>query len=162
MHYAPQHKLCKAIVDIPVVSDTIMINQRIHLEQVATILNIPIEQIRLLNPQYRKDIIPGNIKPYSLVLPIHYAGTFIDKLDEVVSYKADSLINNRRSEIEIAQNVTPATPGGSGKVIYHTVKKGQTLGGIAAKYGVSLTKLKNWNNIKGSNIRIGQKLKIIK
>ncbi len=161
MHYAAEHKMCPAVVNMPVITDTIMVNQRVHLEQIATVMNLPLEQVRLLNPQYRKDIIPGNIKPYSLVLPLNYANTFIDKMDEVISYKADSLIHNRRSEIEIAQ-ATPATPGGSGRVTYHVVKKGQTLGGIAAKHGVSLTKLKKWNSIKGSTIRIGQRLKIVK
>jgi membrane-bound lytic murein transglycosylase D len=115
-----------------------------------------------MNPQYRKDIVPGNIKPYSVCLPLNYANSFIEKYDNVVSYKADSLIHNRRSEIEIQQISTAVSPGGSGRVIYHKVKKGQTLGYIANKHGVSLAKLRRWNNIKGSKINIGQRIKIIK
>jgi len=49
-----------------------------------------------------------------------------------------------------------------GKVIYYKVKRGQSLGNIAAKYGISVKKLKMWNHIRGSNIRTGQRLKIIK
>jgi len=84
---------------------------------------------------------------------------FIDKYSEIVSYKADSLINNRRSEIEIAQALKPMAPGGSGRVTYHKVKSGQTLGHIASKYGVSVKNLKKWNNLRSSKIRIGQRLK---
>jgi len=161
LNYAAEHNLCPAIVNMPSLTDTIMIHQRIHLEQIAAVLNLPIEEVRLLNPQYRRDIIPGDIKPYTLCLPLNYANTFIDKFKEVVSYKADELINNRRSEIEIQQAPT-ITPGGYGKVIYYKVKRGQTIGSIAANNGVSVSKLKKWNNIRGSNIKIGQRLKIIK
>lgn len=160
--YASEHNLCPAVVNMPALTDTVMVHQRIHLEQIATILNLPIEEVRLLNPQYRKDIIPGDIKPYALCLPLNYANTFIDKFNEVVSYKADELINNRRSEIEIQQPSATITPGGYGKVIYVKVKRGQTIGEIANRNGVAVSKLKKWNNIHGSTIRTGQRLKIIK
>jgi membrane-bound lytic murein transglycosylase D len=160
-HYAAEHNLCAAKVVMPVITDTIKVTQRIHLAQIAEVLNLPIEEVRMLNPEFRKDIVPGNIKPYAVCLPLNYANTFIEKYDDILAYKADSLINNRRSEIEIPQIVQRST-GSSGRVIYHKVTRGQTLGGIAAKYGVTVAKLKNWNNIKGTQIKIGQRLKIIK
>jgi len=163
LHYASAHNLCPAIVNMPAITDTVMINQRIHLEQVATVLNLPIDEVRLLNPQYRKDIIPGNIKPYALCLPLNYVNTFNQKFNEIVAYKADELINNRRGEIEILQApVTAVSPASVGHVIYHKVKAGQTLSDVAAKYGISVNKLKKWNNIRRSHIRTGARLKIIK
>lgn len=161
MRYSAEHNLCPVDVNMPVITDTIMVHQRINLEQIAAVLNLPIEEIRLLNAQYRKDIIPGNIKSYSLCLPLSYATAFIDRYDEIVAYKADELVNNRRIEIEIKQS-SAEVPGGSGRVTYHKVKRGQTLGGVAEKYGISVAKLKKWNHIKGSTIQIGQHLKIIK
>ncbi len=163
MYYSHQHNLCKATVNMPVITDTIMIKERIHLQQVSEILHLPIEQLKLYNPQYIKDIIPGNIKPYALCLPQHYTNSFIDKYNEIVAYKADSLVNNRREEIEIVQ-LPPSHSriGGSSKVTYHKVKSGQTLSYIAAKYGVSVTKIKKWNNLHGSTIQPGQRIKIIK
>lgn len=162
LHYANKHNICKAKVQMPVLTDTIMVHERIHLEQIANVLNLPIDQVRLLNPQYRKDIIPGNIKSYSLCLPLNLANTFIDKYSEIISYKADSLINNRRSEIEIAHN-TSVSPGGMrSKVTYHKVKSGQTLSYIANKHGVSVNSLKKWNSLRSSKIKVGQRLKIIK
>ncbi len=160
--YASEHNLCPAIVNMPALTDTVMVHQRIHLEQIATVLSLPIEEVRLLNPQYRRDIIPGDIKPYALCLPLNYANTFIEKFKEVISYKADELIYNRRSEIEVPQAAATITPGGYGKVIFYKVKSGQTIGMIASKNGVSVAKLKKWNNLHGSTIRKGQRLKIIK
>jgi membrane-bound lytic murein transglycosylase D len=162
LNYAGEHNLCPAIVNMPALTDTVMVHQRIHLEQIAAVLNLPIEEVRLLNPQYRRDIIPGDIRPYSLCLPLNYANTFIDKFKEVVSYKADELINNRRSEIEILQAASNYTPGGYGKVTYYKVKRGQTISAIAANNGVSVSKLKKWNGIRKNKVRAGQMLKIIK
>ncbi len=161
MYYANKHNICKAKVIMPALTDTIMVRERVHFEQISSVLNIPVDQIKLLNPQYRKNLIPGDIKPYALCLPSSLAGNFIERYTDIVNYKADSLINTRRSEVEIAQ-ATPITPGGSGKVIYHTVRRGQTLSQIAARYGVSVTKLKSWNKLHGSKIQTGKKLKILK
>jgi membrane-bound lytic murein transglycosylase D len=44
--------------------------------------------------------------------------------------------------------------------ITYTVKKGDTLQRIASTFGVSITKLKTWNKIRGSRIVIGQELVI--
>lgn len=161
LHYAGEHNLCAATVNMPVLTDTIMVHRRIHLVQIASVLNLPIEEVRLLNPQYRKDIVPGDIKPYEICLPLNYANSFIQKIDLISNYKADELINNRRSQIEVQQAESIA-PLASGKVIYYKVKSGQTLNQIAAKYGISVKKLKSWNNIKGSTVKKGQTLKIIK
>jgi len=162
LYYSAEHNICPAIVNMPVITDTIMVRQRIHLEQIAIVLNLPIEEIRLLNAQYRKDIIPGNIKPYALCLPQNYANTFIDKYAQIVAYKADELVNTRRNEIEAVSLLAPVSVGGSGRVIYYKVRHGQNLGEIAARHGVSVSKLKRWNNIRGSRIKAGQRLKIIK
>lgn len=162
MHYHKEYNLCPSIVNMPALTDTIMLNQRVHLEQIAAVLEMPIEQIRLLNPQYRKDIIPGNIKPYSLCLPINYIHAFEAKYQDILAYKADELINNRRSEIEIVQAAPSQVPGGSSKVIYHKVKKGQTLSDIAEKYGTSVVKLKKWNHLKSSRIQVGERIKILR
>ena len=159
MEYASEHNLFPATVDVPIISDTIQVTEPIHFEQIASVINIPLDQLKRLNPQYRRNIIPGAYKPYSLCLPAHYLSPFIEKYSEITQYKADELINNRRKEIEAARQLPS---GASGKVIYHTVRSGQTLGGIAQTYGVSVSKLRQWNNINGSFIKAGQKLKIMK
>ena len=160
MHYASEHNLCAATVNMPALTDTVMVRRRIHLEQISWVLNLPIEEIRLLNAQYRKDIIPGDIKPYALCLPLDQANLFIQKLDEIAAYRVDELINNRRSQIEVQQ--ATADSGAAGKVVHYKVKSGDTLSSIAARNGVSVKKLKQWNHISGNKVKKGQVLKIIK
>jgi membrane-bound lytic murein transglycosylase D len=177
MHYAKEHNLCSATINMPAMTDTVMVRQRIHLQQIATVLNLPIEQVRLLNPQYTHDIIPGDIKPYALCLPMKDISAFTQKFEQVSNFKADELVNNRRAEIDVPTVVCDrhsTDKHGKVKEPKHKkgrhrsgddecglkVKKGQTLGEIAAKYGVSVKKLRKLNKIKGSTIRAGAKIKI--
>jgi membrane-bound lytic murein transglycosylase D len=162
LHYAREHNLCSANVNMPAITDTIMVRKRIHLLQVASILHLPIELVRLLNPQYRKDIIPGNTKPYALCLPLKYITLYMEKEDSILAYKTDSLVNNRRGEIEIVENQKNTDSSGGGKLKLHKVLKGQSLKTIAAKYGISVSKLKSWNGIKGDKAKVGTLLRVSK
>ena len=82
--------------------------------------------------------------------------------DSILTYKADSLINNRRAEIDLAK-VTGLNGGYRvNGVTYYTIKNGDTLGGIAKKFHCTVKQLKQWNGLKNDNIRAGKKLKICK
>ncbi|MDR1983696.1 MAG: transglycosylase SLT domain-containing protein [Prevotellaceae bacterium] len=155
--YYKEHGLKKAPPIMPVAVDTFIVNKMLHFEQISKVIGIPIETIRSLNPQYRRDIIPGKEKPYTLILPHTYTIPFIDNENLIYSYN-DSVYFNPKVLAAPAQYSVPA---GSGKQIVHIVKKGETVGGIAQKYKVSSSNLRYWNNIGNNNlIRIGQKLVI--
>lgn len=163
MHYANAYGICKAEVSFPKSVDTVMVGRRMHISQIAGVLQLPEEQLKLLNPQYKTGIIPGDLKPFPVSLPMNMTGKFIDKFSDILNYKADSLINNRRAEVSVAgYTAKSTTKSSSSNIISHKVKKGQTLSGIAAKYGVSVSKIRKWNNISGSNLQIGQIIKIQK
>jgi membrane-bound lytic murein transglycosylase D len=51
-------------------------------------------------------------------------------------------------------------PKERGEKVFYVVRKGDTLSEIAEKYGVGLTSLRRWNNLKGSLIRTGKRLTI--
>lgn len=157
LNYADSHNICMTNLTVTLAADTIVTSQRLHLQQVSEIINIDINELRRLNPQYRRDILPGG-KPYTLCLPIDMTGAFIQFEDTIYKHKADSLINNRRSVIEIAQG-TEVTSSGNGTIIY-TVKKGDTLSTIAKKYHTTVAKIKKINGLKSDNLKIGQKLRI--
>jgi membrane-bound lytic murein transglycosylase D len=87
-------------------------------------------------------------------------GLSIDQEDTILSYKADSLINNRRAEIDMAKVTSITGAYRVNGVTYYTIKNGDTLGGIAKKFHCSIKQLKQWNGLKNDNIRAGKKLKI--
>lgn len=158
LNYYKEHMLVPVKANKPIQTDTVMVSQMLHFEQVAEVIGLPVQQLRDLNPQYKKNIIPGKEKPYPLTLPYDFTSTFISKEDEIYAYN-DSIYFNPKTIAAIA-NTSAAIPAGSGKLIYK-VQKGDTPSGIAKRYGVSLNNLRDWNNLGSKSIiRIGQKLTI--
>jgi len=67
----------------------------------------------------------------------------------------------RGSVIHPGQKLVVSNDGASGgKVVTYRVRRGDTLGRIAGKHGVTVSQLRRWNNIRGSKILVGQRLKI--
>jgi len=158
MNFYPDYGLRPVPIDIPVTRDTLIISENLHLKQVAGVLHIPLQELRDMNPQYRYDIIPGSIKPYTLVLPVEYTGNFIDYQDSIFSYK-DSVFFDP-SKKTLAPKYTrynPPPPKGRVK-IYYTVKQGDNLGFIAEWFHVRTSDLRYWNHIRHNLIRVGQHL----
>ncbi len=161
MNYGQAHGICKAPVEKAMMTDTIRTTQRLHLQQVSENLGIDINELRRLNPQYSRDILPGG-SVYALCLPSEKVGMYIDLQDTILTYKADSLINNRRAEIDMAKVTSITGAYRVNGVTYYTIKRGDTLGGIAKKFHCSVKQLRQWNGLKNDNIREGKKLKICK
>lgn len=161
MNYSDEHGICPAPLEKIMLTDTILTNRRLHLEQVSTKLEIPLDELRRLNPQYTRDILPGGTT-YALCLPSEKAGLFIEQQDSIYAHKADQLINNRRAEIDMAKVTDISGAYRVNGVTYYTIKNGNTLGGIAKKFRCSVKQLKAWNGLKNDNIRAGRKLKIYK
>ncbi|OYP66924.1 lytic transglycosylase domain-containing protein [Prevotella sp. P2-180] len=95
MTYYCEHNICPMVTRLPAKTDTIMVSKNVHLEQVASVCNIDLEQLRALNPSYRRDIVPGLTALSPLRLPQTEVGKFIDREDSVYNYRADELFNKR-------------------------------------------------------------------
>ena len=159
MNYAEIHGICPSEPLLTMVSDTIVTTQRQHLKQIAENLDIPLYELRRLNPQYPRDIIPGN-REYAICLPVDKTGDYIDKEQNILAYKADELINNRRAEIDLLQRTSVLGGYSINGITYYKIKEGDTLGGIAKKFHVTVKQLKAWNGLKSDAIRAGKTLKI--
>lgn len=155
LNYFRDHKITPRAIEMPAHLDTFIINRPLHFGQIAELLDITKEELSDYNPQYIKEIIPGNDKGNILRLPYSYTNQFIDKEQEIYTYK-DSIYFN-----PIIYNDTKSSAGGvaSGESTIHIVKKGETLSHIANKYRVKVSDLQVWNGVK-SVIRPGQRLTI--
>lgn len=155
MHYAPEHKLYAtpslySFYD----TDTICVKEQLSFSFIAKHLNIGEDVVAQLNPSYRYNIIPNwKDAPCTLVLPKEQMGLFISNEDTLYALVR---IENTKVEAELPKEPIEET------VVTHKVRSGETLGGIAKKYGVSMSNLKRWNNIRGTVIQKGQRLKIYK
>ena len=143
------------------VTDTISINKNIHFEQIAAVCGIDVQQLKSLNPQYRRNVIPGETSIQTLRLPVELIGKYISLQDSVYAYKQDTYFKNRKVVVAGAsKGTTSGTAVGS--VRYHKIRSGENLGAIARRYGVSVSQLKKWNGLKSDRISAGKTLKIMK
>jgi membrane-bound lytic murein transglycosylase D len=123
------------------------------------VLNLPVEEIRQLNPQYKNDIIPAKEdRPYTLYLPQEKVTAFIEDQNRIYAFDREKYFPNNELVIPKENNQLLAMDGK--KRIYYTVKKGDNTASIAKKNHVSVSNLMKWNNIRHSKIHVGQQLAI--
>ncbi|MCX6244047.1 MAG: LysM peptidoglycan-binding domain-containing protein [Bacteroidetes bacterium] len=162
VNYHDALKLKPLQADLPFASDTVSITKELHLRQVSKVLDIPMDILRELNPQYKHDILPGSTKRCVLNLPISYGDKFRTLKDSIYNYKDSVVLATRQSATlfpgsYIVQNETH-TGTQHKNTVYYTVKSGDNLGAIASKFHVTVTDLKTWNHLKSTSLRVGQQL----
>lgn len=156
MNYFQEHNIVPDECPKPSSMDSLVINKTIHFRQISDVLNIPIEDIRKYNPQFRSDVIPGDYKGYTLNLPMSNLTAFIKNEDAIYSYKRDELLSHRKIA---GSNVVEGAPLGS-KTLTHRVKRGDTMAGIASRYGVTTAQVRQWNRLSSNKLSVGRQLKI--
>ena len=160
--YAAEYGIEPDPMALPTYVDTFHIRRNLHLAQVSELLGIPLDDVRDLNPQYYKDIVPGASGEEVLRLPFNYSAAFLAVQDTVYRHRADVLFSAKVDDGRPAASPTrpAASASGSGQWVYYKVKSGDTLSKISRKYGTTVQQLKNWNGLRSDNIAIGQRLKV--
>lgn len=164
MTYFKLHNISPALAKRPILVDTVQVNHRVHFKQIASVLNLPIEALRVLNPQYRKDVIPGNARPYTLALPSQQIYSYIMSEDSICDFDANKYQPRKVVEPRMEQIASDE----NGDYTYetqvvtktHTVRSGESLGKIASKYGTTVAAIKKTNKLNNNNLRVGQRLKV--
>ncbi len=102
MNYYCEHNICPMKTTLPLRTDTIVVNRDVHLKQIADVCGADIEELRTLNPQYRRDIVNGKSKPSVIRLPASLTNTFLANEDSIYNYQANILLS-RRSLVEVGK-----------------------------------------------------------
>ncbi len=152
-HYAKEYGLQPADVGMPAAVDTFEIRRNLHFKQINEVVGVPLETVKLLNPQYTHDIIPGNSGTCILNLPYAWTGPFL-------AADQDSLYLHRAGELLNAQVLKNIEESGGETRITYKVKSGDYLGKIAQKNHCTVAQLKKWNHLRSDKLRIGQILYI--
>ena len=168
----------KAIVN-HLATDTIAIKKKMSFKQLSDLLDIPISQLEFLNPSYKMKVVPYVTNETNFItLPKDKVAVFTSNEDKMYAYVdyeeskrekqflpkprvkivKDSIGVEQKVEEAVAEEETtkPLT-----KIKYHTVRRGDVLGDIAEKYDVSIAEIKKWNKMKGNNVQLGKRLKIV-
>lgn len=166
MNYYCEHNICPMVTTLPAKTDTIMVNRDVHLQQVAEVLKLDIEQLKAINPQYRQNIVNGSTEPSPIRLPLTHIALFIENEDSIYAYDTDKLLT-KRTEVTVDPSALAASSKSSkykkkskrrSRTV--TIRKGDTLSEIARRNGTTVAKLKRLNRISGNNIRAGKKLRV--
>lgn len=157
MNYYCDHNMCPIKTNLPMATDTLHIHRMLHLQQIADVLNIDIAQLRALNPQYRRDIVPGNSQLASIIkLPAAQTYAFVDKENEIYSYKVQELLPEHLMTLNGGSLASSATR----EQVTHIVLKNENIYTIANKYGVTPKDIKKWNKLQSYKLARGRKLKL--
>ncbi|WP_338793056.1 LysM peptidoglycan-binding domain-containing protein [Bernardetia sp. MNP-M8] len=183
-NYAEDHGM---VVEEPIYAieyDTVFVSQYVNLDKLADELRMCATDLKAMNPEAKKGIIPHYAREHPIRIPKNRADFFWKGQEEILvacqnknytsshstashtasisSYKTTKVSNTSTAQSYTASARTTTqktyTPKSSGSKSYHTVRKGETLGGIAVKYHTSISSLRRWNGISGSRINIGQKI----
>ncbi len=187
MNYYGKHGITPTVVKRHLTTDTVVVNKYIHFNQIAAVLNIPVDEIRMLNPQFRKDIIPGDYRPYTLTLPTQQCLSYVMSEKRIVDY--DAPLYARRTNVEPGESETPIIHNDNGaanianasqqtvnaennneiaqaqipeRIVRktHVVTRGENIRDIARQYGVSATDIKRWNKLRRGKVKEGDNLVI--
>lgn len=133
-------------------TDTIQVKRTVTFDQISEKTGVENEVLSFLNPQYKMDVIPFvKNKPFSVRLPRNKLVDFLDKEQEI--YALAAYDDSKREKplpkyFEMDKRTT------------YRVKSGDYLGKIAKKFGVRVSKIKQWNNMRSTKLKIGQRLYI--
>ena len=153
MNYSAEHNLYPTNPGLLMHgTDTVMVHDYVHFDQINEVIGVPMQDIEFFNPMYTKKIIPATKGLYyPLRLPSKYALRFVQLEDSIYSYASKAELKREKIEEQVKEVSDSFT---------HTVKKGESLGSIAKKYGVSVANIKKWNNLRKDVITPNQKLTI--
>lgn len=163
MTYHKDHNISPALARRPIVVDTVHVTRRVHFQQISDVMDIPVSALRALNPQYRTDLIPGDLTPCPLVLPSLQTLAYVANEDSIVNHNASAYA--RRGYVEPASNARVGRDA-NGEYYdeetthWHTVRRGETLSSIARRYGTTVSEIRRYNRV-GKSVKSGKKLKIV-
>lgn len=148
-------------------TDTIMIKKQMSFKQISDLIEIPIAQLQLLNPQYKLNVVPAYIDtPHFLTLPSQKVALFTSNEDKIYAYvqhefdKRERPFTSRQRAFASRDSLNSGTSI-INKTKFHKVKRGDSLIEIATRYNVSLSEIKKWNKLKSNKAPLGKNLKII-
>lgn len=151
--YAEEHGLQYKKADRPYFeTDTVHVKNLITFDQISKLVDISKEELEMLNPAYKLNIIPKiKGKTYALRLPVTKIGKFVNNEEAIYAYA--------KKELDSLEKPLPQLTQAKNQVRYK-VRSGDYLGKIAERYGVGVSQIKRWNGLRSNNLRVGQRLTI--
>jgi len=174
LNFYKEHGIKTPVPETIAERDSVLVNKWLSFQQIAATIDVPVEQLRKLNPIFKKDIIPYNLDGYWLFLPKTKGIQFDLLKDSVYSplpklqdfapvriQKADStIVKNPNDTIVRGKSPENEVPNHKKAKVYYIIKKGDNLGAIADWFDATTDDVKKWNSIKGNNVAAGRRIQL--
>lgn len=170
MTYHKEHNLVPAPAKLHNAQlDTMCIREGVSMAKITELIGWDLAEIKELNPIYKREFIPKTYPPQCITGPIPMIGKLVSMEKELYA-KPKPIIDTLKQD-SIPVGIKDSLVGSDvGKIVLiskenpqptvHTVRKGETLAGIAEQYAVTIEDIKKWNNLTTTRLMAGQKLKI--
>lgn len=155
MNFLEDHNFIDKGQEKLMTADTLTVSKFLHLETLANLTGVCLEDLQKLNPAIRHNALPDDSKSYTILIP----QIAKQRLDANRVAILDSASKIGKKQLEVLAKNSAGNTFGKDRIVYK-VKSGDVLGSIAMRHSVRLTDLKRWNNLRGNTIRVGQRLNI--
>lgn len=171
-------------------TDTIAVKRKMSFKQLSNLLDVPVSDIEFLNPAYKTKVIPYVTgRTNYICLPKKKVAVFASNEEKMYAYvdyeeqhREKYIVPSRKKRTIVTDTISSAiaavSPAKSSegdnsiietkkiyknieRIKFHTVRSGDNLSDIAERYEVSIADLKNWNHLRGNNVQMGKRLRIV-
>jgi len=137
--------------------EQIRFNKAFSLDKLAELTNLCVSDLEKLNPSIKNKKIPISNRTMSVKIPKSKSSY----IKENLAWISDSLINDPLLLLAVGgKSAERDRTSTATNFATYRVRSGDVLGTIASRHSVSVTQLKQWNNLSSSLIRVGQQLKV--
>lgn len=126
--------------------DAIPIRDTIYKEGLVQLLNLNKSTFEVLNPAYIGNRLPAPHREVPIIIPVEKMELFLSLADSLYQWKPP--VKAKEKIVE------------SGKENEYIVRSGDVLGKIADNFGVKVSQIMDWNNLRSDRINVGQRLLI--
>ncbi|WP_291399400.1 lytic transglycosylase domain-containing protein [Daejeonella sp.] len=163
MSYHQAHEIAEKPADFSTSTDIFPVTKRISISSIAKATELDVNELLMLNPSYKKQIINGsNLLPMPLVVPSLASASYSSLYELFNGQDEDTTANlsisaNPENKSKIGQK------NNENSYFQYIVKAGDTLSGIAGKFkGTTVSGIKVLNGLKSTVLKPGMRLKIPK
>ena len=132
--------------------EEVVVQRPVHFKTIANLTGISYQDLKLLNPELRRDATPPDDAEYHLKVPVGTKDRVERLLDRAPTHKFAPL----PVPIKVRQVKTEPPEAGH----WYRVRVGDSLEKIAKRFKISVKALKNNNNLTGPTIKVGSRLVI--
>ena len=156
LNHLEEHNLHLEEPSYPMEYEKLNFDKTFHLKTLASLTAVCLKELEKLNPSIKQGMVPESHRSMSIRIPKSKA--FFIK--ENLAWIGDSLSKATPVLLASTSQIETATKGSSAQQtssrIAYKVKSGDALGTIANRHGVTLTQIKQWNNLSSNLIKEGQ------